>query len=202
MTYELYNTLMSHFIPGKIIKEFTTKSGKHAIIRYPKWEDLDAMLEHINTVSKENTFITFSGEQETLESESKYLASEFESIEEGNACKLFCFVEEKFAGVCDVHRVLMNKKRSLHVGTLGLVISKEFRGDGIGAILMQTTIDEAIQQIKGLRLIQLSCFAANTPALNLYRKLGFAEVGRIPQKLLHKGEYIDEVWMTKTVASG
>jgi hypothetical protein len=41
---------MTHFIPGKRVKTFTTKKGKQAVIHYPQWEDLDLLLEYINTL--------------------------------------------------------------------------------------------------------------------------------------------------------
>src|SRR5258708_23622579 len=186
------------FNPGKVIKEFTTKSGKPAIIRYPTWQDVADLLKHINTVSKEDTFITFSGEQETLESEAKYLASEFVDMETGKAVKLFCYVDGIFDGVCDIHQNQGKKERGKHVATFGLVVGRDFRGDGIGFALSQATIAEAKMAIQGLRLIYLDCFANNIAALTLYAKLGFTEAGRIPQGLLYKGEYVDEVHMALT----
>lgn len=182
------------FTPGKIVAEFTTKSGKSAVIRYPMWEDVPRLMEHINAVSSEDTYITFSGEHISLAEEANYVASEFSAMELDNAVKLFCFVEGVFAGVCDIHRNLAKKKRGAHVGIAGLVIGKQFRGDGVGYKLFSSTLEEA-RKLSGLRMVQLDCFATNESALSLYKKLGFQEVGRIPNALLHKGEYVDEVVM-------
>lgn len=30
---------MTNLLPGRTVKTFTTKKGKQAVIRYPKWED-------------------------------------------------------------------------------------------------------------------------------------------------------------------
>ncbi|SRR5258708_1057367 len=183
------------FTPGKIIKEFTTKSGKHALIRYPTMDDVPALLAFINEVSLEDTFIRFSGEQQTLETEQAYLQSEIDKMVKGDVVKLVCFVGDTFAGVCDVSRDVNLATRRLHVGIFGLIIAREFRGDGIGKILAQTTIDEAKTEITGLHLIRLDCFSINTPALTLYAKLGFKEWGRFQGALFYKGEYVDEVHM-------
>lgn len=183
------------FTPGKIIKEFTTKSGKKALLRYPKIEDAKVLMDFINTVSLEDTFIRFAGEQQTLEAEQKYLQSEIDAITGNDTVKLFCFVGDAFAGVCDVSRDKSLATRRLHVGIFGLVVANEFRGDGIGKVLAQTTIDEAKNEIKNLRMINLDCFSINTPALGLYASLGFKEWGRLPQGLSYKGEYVDEVHM-------
>ncbi len=183
------------FSPRREVTTFMTKSGKKATIRYFSLEDAPAALSFINTVSRENTYIRFAGEQQTLEEEKKYLQSEVEKSQAGDAVKLFCFVGRELAGVCDVHRDTSLLSRRLHVGIFGLVIAKPFRGDGIGFALAQTTIQEAKEEIEGLRLVKLDCFAINTPALSLYAKLGFVEVGRIPDMLFYKGEYVDEVEM-------
>lgn len=175
---------------------FTTKKSHQALIRYPLMSDVPELTRFINTFSLENSFTRFNGEQMTLDEEQKYLASEIEAIEAGNAVKLFCFVGNTFAGVCDVHRDTSLLSRKLHGGILGLIIAKEFRGEGVGERLITETINQATQQIDGLKLIKLDCFATNAPALALYKKIGFKEVGRIPKALLFKNEYVDEVIMT------
>ncbi|MEP7166882.1 MAG: GNAT family N-acetyltransferase [Candidatus Woesebacteria bacterium] len=190
---------MSHFIPGKIVKEFTTKSGKQAIIRYPKWEDIEAMTAYMNTLSTENTFVSFSGEELSLKEEAEYLGSMFASMELGDVVKLFCEVENKIVGISDVRRDVSKRERAKHVVIFGITVAKDFRGDGVGKILAQTVFSEAKQMIPGLKIIWLHCFASNTNALALYEKLGFREVGRIPGELLYKSEYIDGVQMTLSV---
>ncbi len=186
--------------PGRIVKEFTTKSGKRAVIRYPTMADAEDLWRHINAVSAEDTFITFSGEVLTLDEETKYLSSELQLILEHKAVKLFCYVDGVFAGVCDIHRHEQKKKRGSHVGIFGLVIGKDYRGDGIGYTLAQTTIDEAKATMENLRLVILECFASNEAAMHLYSKLGFKEVGRLPKSLWFHEEYIDEVMMALPLA--
>ena len=181
--------------PGKIVHTFTTKSGKKAEIRYPQSEDAVDLMEFINTISKEDTFIRFAGEQQTLEGEQTYLDSEIALIERGDAVKLFCYVDGQMAGGCDIHRDTGLLTRRQHVGIFGLLVAEKFRGEGIGTNLMTATIQEGKQQIVGMRMIMLDCFSTNVPACNLYKKMGFKEVGRIPQALFHKGAYVDEIEM-------
>lgn len=179
-----------------ILFTFTTKLGKDASIRYPLIEDAPALLEMINEVSKEDTFIRFSGEQLSLEEETEYLESEIRAIEMGECVKLFCFVENQLAGTCDVRkdRSLLDRKK--HVGLLGIVVGSAFRGEGVGQRLMEATIAEAKKELSGLRMIKLECFSTNTVAMSLYNKLGFRETGRTPGGVLHKGQYIDAVEMS------
>lgn len=159
------------------------------------------MTKYINLLSSEDTFITFSGELITKQEEGKYLGSVLADMEFGNKVVLYCFTDEKLIGVCDIYRDTQHKKRSMHVGIFGLTVAKEFRGDGIGHELAETTIEEAKKIIPGLKLITLQCYSPNTPALNLYKKLGFEEAGRVPKSVLFQGEYVDAIQMFLPILS-
>jgi len=69
------------FILGQIVKKFVSKKGKEVVIRYPKWEDLEEFTRYINKLSKEDTFITFSGEEIKKEDEAKVLSEWFYQLE-------------------------------------------------------------------------------------------------------------------------
>lgn len=183
------------FIPGKVIKTFTTKSGREATLMYPRWEHLHQLLEYINTLSAEDTFIRFSGEQLALKDEAEYLASIFVAMEMQRKVYVYCVVDNQLVGVCEVGKMPELQARGQHMARLGITVAKDLRGEGIGEQLTKTTIEEAKQHLEGLRTIILECFATNSVALNLYRKLGFVEVGRIPGYLKHGNEYVDEVQM-------
>jgi RimJ/RimL family protein N-acetyltransferase len=191
---------MSHFfIPGKVIGTFTTKSGKIAEVRYPQWETLSELLKYINTLSAEDTFITFSGEQLTHKEEAEYLASVFVQMDLGHGVWTQCYINNELVGVCEVSRANEQRERTKHVAKFGLTIKKEFRQDGIGFNLAHLTIENAKEHVQDLRIIFLLCFAENQAALKLYHKLGFKEVGRIPKMLYRKGEYSDEIEMIKEI---
>ena len=82
----------------KIVETFTTKMGHQAIIRYPQLIDAEDLTYFINTLSLEDKFTRFSGEQLSLEEEKEYIQSELEAMEAGNVVKLFCYVDKKLAG--------------------------------------------------------------------------------------------------------
>jgi RimJ/RimL family protein N-acetyltransferase len=163
---------------------------------YPKWEQLPQLLDYINTLSAENTFILFSGEQISLHDEAQYLASIFVSMELKQKVYVYCEVGNQLVAVCEVGKVPELKARGQHVAKFGITVAKEFRGEGIGYELASTAIEQAKITLDGLKLIKLECFATNTAAINLYQKLGFVEVGRLPGFLKHGDQYIDEVQMT------
>lgn len=188
---------MSHFIPGKIIKKFITKNGAEAVIRYPKWEDLHQMLDFINAISQEDTFVTFSGETVTKEGEMYYLAEMFKGMEMQDNLYLSCFVNDTFVGSCSILRDMLGRRRSYHVGVFGITIAKDFRGEGIGEELSLATIEEARYAIPGLSLLRLQMYSPNEVARHLYEKLGFSEYGKLPGGVWYQGNYVDEIVMYK-----
>ena len=72
-------------------------------------------------------------------------------------------------------------------------------GVGIGRLLMQHILAEAEKEIQGLKIIRLGVFANNPVALEMYKSLGFVELGNLPNGLLHKGEYVAHIYMYKVL---
>ncbi|MBP9690562.1 hypothetical protein KBD81_00620, partial [Candidatus Woesebacteria bacterium] len=147
---------MSHIYPGKIVKNAQLKDGRDVLLRHPTQEDAAEMLEFINTLSKEDTFITFSGEQLTFAEESAYLSSVIKGMEDENSIHVLAFVDHKLAGSATINRDLKGRKRSYHQGIFGITIAREFRALGLGEIVARTTMDEALVAIPGLRMFHLS----------------------------------------------
>lgn len=176
------------FQPGQIIKTFTSKKGNLVILRLAKKENLQAMTEYINELSREDTFISFSGEQITLDEERKYLDDLLLKTEKGNAGELIAVINDNIIGICGFTR---KEKRSLHFAEMGISIKKEYRAEGIGKEMMRSLLDLAKQM--EIQYMQLSCFANNEVACSLYKKFGFEQVGKIPNKFLYKGDYVDEL---------
>jgi len=103
---------------GKIIKEFTSKSGKQITIRYPRWEDLDGMLKNINALARENTFIAVS-EEKTKEEEMDFLCDTLKKMEKNDEVFLVVESEGKLVGSTGVTRETAHA-RSRHVGDIGI----------------------------------------------------------------------------------
>jgi ribosomal protein S18 acetylase RimI-like enzyme len=72
-----------------------------------------------------------------------------------------------------------------------------FRDVGIGTEMIRTLIKQA--RFMGLKVLTLSVFESNKPAIRVYESVGFAQIRRIPWKFLREGEYVDEVIMTLLV---
>lgn len=178
-----------------MVCSFVAKSGDNVLIRYPTVGDTKLATEYINTISKEDTYITFSGEQFTEEEENQYIAESLRKIESGDMVKLYCFVGNHMVAEGSAERDFRTRKRGLHRAMLGITVKKEYREQGIGKALMKSLIAEAKNKMPGIRIIILTVFGTNTQAINLYRSLGFVEYGRLPEGLMYKEKYEDCVYM-------
>lgn len=178
---------------GTIVYEGKTKKGTPIMIRYPTEADIEKAMDFINTISKEQTFITFQGQQLTLEDEKKYLLPFYKQIENDEAIKLFAFQGGEIVGVSDV---VPQERTSNHVGTFGLIIKKEYRGEGIGKLLMQLVLQET-KKLNKIMIIHLGVFGENKLAFELYKKMGFKIYGNLPQGVRHKDNYDDHIFMYK-----
>lgn len=178
-----------------IIYQTTTKSGKTVSFRYPTVDDVQILTDYINKISTERTFITFQGEQQTLESEKEYLKSELDKIIKNNCVYLLAFINNKLVGSAAID---LEDKVESHVGVFGITVAKEYRGDGIGKLLLENILKES-KKIKKLKIIKLQVYSPNILAQNLYKKFGFIEYGRLPGGIKYRNKYVDAILMYKKV---
>jgi ribosomal protein S18 acetylase RimI-like enzyme len=100
-------------------------------------------------------------------------------------------VNDRVVGWCDV--IPIDRPVCAHIGTLGLGIIGEYRGQGIGKALMQAAIAQA--RASGLTRIELTVRGSNLKAQTLYRNLGFVDEGRKERGARVDGEYEDVLMM-------
>ncbi|MBU9721640.1 MULTISPECIES: GNAT family N-acetyltransferase [Bacillaceae] len=79
------------------------------------------------------------------------------------------------------HRLFNDEERGYgyvndNTPELGIAVSKEVRGKGLGTKLMNKIIEDSIKN--GYHSLSLSVDVDNTNAIHLYHKFGFAEVNR------------------------
>ncbi|MDB5542539.1 MAG: putative acetyltransferase [Devosia sp.] len=82
-------------------------------------------------------------------------------------------VAGEVVGWCDV--TAKDRPIHAHTGVLGMGLLPPFRGQGIGADLMQRTL--AAAKAFGLHRVELTVRQDNANAMALYRKIGFATEG-------------------------
>lgn len=181
--------------------KFETDSGQQAVIRSIKGNDIEKLLEFINQASLEDTYILLSGEKLTIEQETEFVQHAVASMEKGDSVYLVCEIDGQIVASSSAERKLSYKERAKHVADLGIIVAKDYRGEGIGAKLMSELANQA-ENLPGIKLLELGVFANNPVAQKLYSQLGFIEVGRVPKQILHRGEYVDHVLMVREAQQG
>ncbi|HJY98606.1 MAG TPA: GNAT family N-acetyltransferase [Patescibacteria group bacterium] len=180
----------------KIVYQGKTKKGKDILVRYPEMGDLEKLLNFINEISDERTFIRYQGEHETKESEEKWLKGRLEEIDNKKTVHLLAFSDNKLAGATEIH---LKDKTEQHIGVFGITVAKTFRGEGVGKTLIDLIIKEAVKELSGLRMITLEVYSTNDIAKDLYKKLGFIEYGLLPNGIVRDGRFEDAILMYKNI---
>ncbi|MDP3724937.1 MAG: GNAT family N-acetyltransferase [Nanoarchaeota archaeon] len=182
-------------------ENFITKSGKEVFIRPIEntESDVKAALDFINKIIEEDAMIKRSGDPATLEEEKEWVENTTKKVSQGDEIFLAAFLGEREVGATEITR---QGGRSKHVGTFGITIAKELRGEGLGRELMRQILQEASKI--GLTHIELHVYEKNEPAIKLYTSLGFKEVGRRPEAIAYQGKLITDIimWLSLEEASG
>lgn len=162
--------------------------------RQPRLNDFNAVYKWVKEIETEDTFVMMNAKEPLTRKEVKdFISEQIKKAKQKKVVKIGVFAGKKYLGGCDITNLA---KRQGHVGLLGIVLSKECRGQGIGLKIAEKTIRLAKEKL-GLKQVVLGCFANNKIGINLYKKLGFKEYGLHPQAVLYKGKYIDEIMFYK-----
>src|SRR5262249_23182387 len=79
-------------------------------------------------------------------------------------------------------------------------VAPERQGRGVGKLLLAQLIDEAVA--RGLRAIIAAIADGNEASIQLHRRAGFQEVGRLSQVVYKFERWIDVVYMQRMLYGG
>ena len=180
--------------------EFTLKDGRKALIRSPKDEDIQGMLDYLYVSAGETEFILRYPEEcskYTPEGE-KALFDRINASE--NEAMLVCLVEGKVAGNCQI--VWKTGMKTRHRAAVAIALLKEYWNQGIGTRLFQEMIRIA-EENENILQMELDFVEGNTRARALYEKMGFRIVGIRPNAIrLKNGTLLNEYSMIRDIRRG
>ena len=176
---------------------FTLKDGRKALIRSPKDEDIQGMLDYLLVSAGETEFILRYPEEcnkYTPEGE-KVLFDRVNAAD--NEAMLVCLVEGKVAGNCQV--VWSKNIKTKHRAAVAIALLKEYWGNGLGTRLFQELIRIAEENPNILQM-ELEFVEGNTRARALYEKMGFRITGVKPNAIrLKNGKLLNEYSMIREI---
>lgn len=178
---------------GAILSEFTDNKGRRVTLRTPEWEDLDGLLELINSAVDERVDI-YVDEPKTRDEEATWLGQILAKNELGKMLHVVALVDDAVVGSASLEK---HKGCMGHTGELGVLIKGGFREAGIGTKVLSVLMGHAKEM--GLEVLVIRYFSGNDRAEHVYRKIGFSETGRMPGAVKRDGRYRDLVILMRRV---
>jgi RimJ/RimL family protein N-acetyltransferase len=177
-------------------KNYKLKDGQTAVIRTVNVSDAEAFLRLGKSIMSEQIFSLTQPEELTLtlEQEQKWLES---NIQNENHLIIVAEVSENIVGQLDFSNG--HKKRNAHTGEFGMGVHKDYRGLGIGSLLLSALI-EWTKNHPNIEKVNLCVHSTNDRAIAMYKKHGFQMEGLRTKDLKYQNNtYVDTVLMGLTV---
>lgn len=173
-------------------KEFDL-NGRKLVLRNAVEDEAEMLLKYLKQVYAETPFLIQEPDEITftIDDEKKYIK---ENNDSNSDLLLIGMLDGKHVGNCSL---MGNHARRLkHRTSLGIVLYLEYTGLGIGRIMIEEVCK--IAKENGIEQVELEVAANNRNAISLYEKLGFENVGTLPNNMKYSdGTYTDVHFMVK-----
>ena len=155
-------------------------------IRQIQLHDAEGFRACLDSVARERKYLA-QVEAPPLEKVSEFVT---QSIAQ-DAAQYVAVVDERIVGWCDIfaHWAYALK----HVGTLGMGVQTDFRGQGLGRALLLKTLEHALKN--EIYRVTLEAREDNIRAIRLYEQVGFVHEGNAPCALRFDGTFYTGVTM-------
>ena len=169
------------------------RDGTDVVLRALRWGDLDDLLELHNELIDEEAMI--GGDKKmTRDEQVDRHAEMMKEMEGGRSVFVIAEIDGKAVGQTNARK---RGGRLRHTAGLGVFVRRAHWGRGIGSELIRELEAQAVKI--GVEVLCLEVYSVS-PAVELYRRLGYAEYGRLPGGIRYHGGYVDAVSMYKRIA--
>lgn len=173
-------------------KQITLRGGRFVLLRSAEPEDAAALLEHLRQTSAETEFLARYPEEVKLTEEEEAAFIRY-YLEDAENFMLTAWINGQLVGTASINR-LRDLAKYRHRGEFGISIRKRYSNLGLGTVMTQICL--YIARNTSLEQVELSVSSGNDAARHVYEKLGFRQVGAIPNAYrLKNGTYYDEILM-------
>ena len=177
-------------------QNFKLKNGASLSLRSPQVGEGQPLLEAVKRIMAESEHLLTQADEfnVAIEQEESMIARFL-----GHPAKLLIvpIVDGKIVGMMDFN--CGGRRRNSHTGELGMSLLPEFRGQGIGTMMLEA-LSKWASTHPTIEKICLHVHRRNEAAVNLYKKAGFIVEGTdIKGVKLDDGTYDDALFMTRFV---
>jgi RimJ/RimL family protein N-acetyltransferase len=178
--------------------KYTLKNGKPVVVRQAISEDTSAYLVYIDRVFQDDRFFgTTYEESKQWQTPEKIQERITKHQDPHHGFILIAVADDKMVGLADIARG--EKLRTRHIGGIGISILSEYRGLGLGTVMMRSLIEWASNDAV-LEKLTLGVYSDNPAAMQLYKKMNFQEEGRQSRQMKSAdGSYKDLILMYRFV---
>lgn len=176
----------------------TLKDGRTVTIRKPAEKDAEAFLEFMQELCATSPHLARrKGEFDlTVEQEASWLKTRAEN---GNVICLTAFDCDGNVVGNVVIEAMARVWKTDHRAALSMGVKEGWRGIGLGGVLMDLALEEAVRK-ESILQVELEVVAENKQATMLYSSRGFVTVGRIPRGMKkEEGGHSDLLMMVKSL---
>lgn len=158
--------------------------------------------DHISDNGRDGTalFIPISQEHLSVSEELKTSFKNGQTIAVGESGWRRLFVARNKAGDILGHIDLKshNQNYTEHRAVLGMGVHRDYRKIGLGKLLMETIFEWAKEETS-IERIDLQVLSGNSPAIRLYKRLGFQQIGEVEDMFRIDGASLSYIMMTKYI---
>jgi putative acetyltransferase len=166
---------------------FQAKTGEEVLIRPVRPEDAPALYEAARHPDVARMILLTPA----LELDA---TREFVEADEPNRHYLVAELDGRAIGSCTLDK--SQNPRLAHSGRLGIIVHRDYWGQGIGSLLMQAILGIADDWLN-LQRVELDVFTENEAAIHLYEKFGFEKEGRRRRYAFGDGGWMDNLVMAR-----
>lgn len=150
-------------------------------------ENVREFQRFINTLTREETYLLVN-KPITFQEEKQWLQTQMKEQRKGQQIYLKALVDGRLIGDCFAKPGFGRNHGNVN---LGIAIVKQWRGKGVGHLLLTELIQRSEEKWHP-RNIYLHVVLANTKAYQLYKSLGFRIIAQLPGWFEYNGKYLDE----------
>lgn len=151
-------------------------------------DEVDAYLKWMN---EDKPLATFFGQYSQMVSSKSDLQWLYEPPKNMHRFAIVLLDNDMLIGSVSLHNI-DHLNRNAYIGIF--IGGEENRGKGYGAEAIRLILDYGFGTMN-LHSINLSVHADNYTGISCYKKVGFREVGKLPEVIFKDGKYVDKILM-------
>lgn len=174
------------------MNSYLAQDGRTFILRQPRASDAAHLIAYSKRVfaSTDQLLTTTEEYTMTVEAETNWINSINYSP---NSLLLIAVFEQSIVGF--LFFIGNTKRKTRHTGEFGMSVHQDYRRLGLGQALVKALLNWAGKNAL-IEKLTLQVFLTNTPAIQLYEKMGFVEEGRLINAAKQEnGDYTDIIQM-------